>query len=475
MMRRALSHRVWLTAVFIFALGLVIVTSTVSASTRSATTLQTGGTGVVNTGALNVREGPGVQYAVKAVVYQGYVVTLTGRNSSGSWVTIDIGNGVTGWVNVTLLDTNVVIGNLPVVGAPAVTPAATVATGALNVRSGPGVTYSVLTVVSYGQNVALLGRNNNSSWARIRTAGGTEGWVNASLLTPNVSIGSLPLAAAPAPPEPAVPVAPNALLGLRAEPSLSSSVVANVYQGQRVQAIGRNANSSWILVRIQETGQQGWISIGYIQLDVPVGNLPVSSQSFAPTAVPTATSIPATAVPATATPTGTTTPAPTATPTATPQPGAPTAVIDTGALNVRSGPGVPYEIVAIVYQNNTVTLLGRNADSSWAKIRTAAGVEGWVNVNYIDPNVPISSLPEVDAPTISATGTVFTDALNVRSGPGIGFVATAVVYQGTSFGLIGRNSTTSWIKVQLNDGHVGWVNAAYIQANITLNSLPVTN
>lgn len=398
-------------------------------------------TATVNTGALNVRTGPGVAYDSVAVAYQGYIVTLIGRNEAATWAKIRLTTGQEGWVNASLLTPAVAISSLPVVAAPAVTPRALVATGALNVRSGPDVIYSVLTVVSQGQTVGLIGRNVNSSWAKIRLASGQEGWVNASLLNPNVAISSLPVVAAPPAPEPPVPVAPGAQLSLRTAPSLGASVVGYVYQGQRVTAIGRNSANSWVKLRIHETGLEGWISIGFVQLTVPLSSLPVLDG---------------------------------ASPGPTPAPTGATAVVGTGALNVRSGPGIGYSTVTVVYQGYVVSLLGRNGNSTWAKIRTTAGQEGWVNANYISPSVNISSLPLLDAPTLAATGVVATGALNVRSGPGISFASTAVVYQGTSLGLIGRNADSSWVKVQLGSGHVGWVNAAYIQANVTINSLPVT-
>lgn len=58
---------------------------------------------------------------------------------------------------------------------------------------------------------------------------------------------------------------------------------------------------------------------------------------------------------------------------------------------------------------------------------------------------------------------------------GITYGVTAVVYQDQGVALLGRNADTSWLKVRLNDGTVGWVNVAYIDTAITLNSLPITN
>ncbi len=427
--------------------GTVVPTTTATPiPTATATAVPvSGASATVTTGALNVRSGPGVAYNSVAVVNQGTVVSLIGRNSNSSWAKIRLANGTEGWVNVTLITPNVAISSLPVLDAPSVTATALVSTGALNVRSGPGVTYSVITVASQGHTVSLLGRNANSSWAKIRLANGTEGWVNASLLTPNVSISSLPLADSPAAPEPPVPVAPGAVLSLRSGPGTNYPVTGSVYQGLQVTAVGRNANNTWLKVQLSD-GQQGWIGAQYVQLSIPIGNLPVMDGT-------------------------TTTPAS----TATPAPLANAATIATGMANVRSGPGIGYGIVTTASQGQAVSMLARNSISSWVKIQLSGGTQGWVNVSLLSTSVSINSLPVEDVPTLSTSGLVNTAALNVRSGPGISYGVTAVVYQDQGVALLGRTADTSWLKIRLSNGVVGWVNAAYIQTTTTLNSLPVTN
>ncbi|WP_420630953.1 SH3 domain-containing protein [Candidatus Leptofilum sp.] len=409
-------------------------------------TAVSGASATIATGALNVRSGPSLAYSPVTVVTQGTVVSLIGRNGDSSWAKIRLSNGTEGWVNAdgAYITPNVSISSLPLADsatAPSSSATALVSTGALNVRSGPGVTYSVLTAVSQGQTVILLGRNADSSWAKIRLGNSIEGWVNVSLITPSVSISSLPLADSPAPPEPPVPVAPGAVLSLRSGPGFNYPVTGSVYQGLQVNAIGRNADSTWLKVRLSD-GQEGWIGAQYVQLSIPVGNLPVLSGD-------------------TTTPTTTTT--------------ANAATVSTGAANVRSGPGIGYGIVAVANQGSTVSMLARNSISSWVKVQLGSGMQGWINAELLNPSVAISSLPVENVQTLSTSGLVDTAALNVRTGPGVTYGVTAVVYQDQGLALLGRNADTSWLKVRLNDGTVGWVNAAYIDSATTLNSLPVTN
>jgi N-acetylmuramoyl-L-alanine amidase len=222
-------------------------------------------------------------------VYQGNVVSLIGRNANATWAKIRLSNGIEGWVNAasTYITPNVAISSLPVVtpaDAPSSSATALVATGALNVRSGPGITYSVVTVASQGQTVQMLGRNANSSWVKIRLSNGAEGWVNAAstYITPSVAVSSLPFADSPATPEPPVPVAPGAVLNLRSGPGFNYPVTGSVYQGLQVSAIGRNAANTWLKVRLSD-GQEGWLGAQYVQLSIPIGNPPTTSRSWAAT------------------------------------------------------------------------------------------------------------------------------------------------------------------------------------------------
>ena len=149
--------------------------------------------------------------------------------------------------------------------------------------------------------------------------------------------------------------------------------------------------------------------------------------------------------------------------------------VNTGAANLRSGPGIGYGIVSVVTQGQYVSLLARNGVSTWAKAQLTDGTVGWMNASLLDANVSINTLPVENVQTLSASGLVNTAALNVRTSPGVSYGVTAVVYQDQGVALLGRNADSSWLKVRLNNGTVGWVNAAFIQTATTLNSLPITN
>ena len=109
-------------------------------------------------------------------------------------------------------------------------------------------------------------------------------------------------------------------------------------------------------------------------------------------AAPTAT---ATATP-TDTPTATQAPLPTSTDTASPSltptlAGLKFCVVP-ALLNLRSGPGTQYSVVAVEAQGICGQATARNADSSWVYITTSK-YTGWAIVKYLSGKGDISSLP----------------------------------------------------------------------------------
>lgn len=96
---------------------------------------------------------------------------------------------------------------------------------------------------------------------------------------------------------------------------------------------------------------------------------------------------------AAARPQATSIPSPAVSITPTRAPTGPTARVNFEFLNVRSGPGINYDLVVRLAQNDTLTLLGRNDDSSWARIRLTDGREGWVFAQYLQASVEVASLP----------------------------------------------------------------------------------
>jgi SH3-like domain-containing protein len=61
------------------------------------------------------------------------------------------------------------------------------------------------------------------------------------------------------------------------------------------------------------------------------------------------------------------------------------ATVNTPLLNVRSGPGLNFAAVGTVKGGETVTVLAK--ENQWRLIRSAGGVQGWVNSYYLSASI----------------------------------------------------------------------------------------
>lgn len=260
-------------AVLAFAL---LSAGTVAAGDAQAPAAQSTPTAHVDTYALNVRAGPGVAYRAVAVTALGQQVALLGRNDAATWAKIRLASGVEGWVNASYLVSTVSIASLPVAGAGAPTPTGVVNTGAVHVRSGPGVAYASRAIAYEGTSVTLLARDSAATWVKARLPGGLEGWIGAHLLNANVAISGLPVVDAGPPPAAATGWVNTYALNVRSGPGVDYSVLVAIPWGTNVSLLGRAAHTNWVKVRLA-SGQEGWVNASFLDASVSIANLPVIS------------------------------------------------------------------------------------------------------------------------------------------------------------------------------------------------------
>jgi LysM repeat protein len=70
-----------------------------------------------------------------------------------------------------------------------------------------------------------------------------------------------------------------------------------------------------------------------------------------------------------------------------------TAWVNTGRLNVRTGPGVNYNSITSLLRNSAVTMIGRTADASWIQVVIPGGTQGWMRSRFLLSNIAIGNLP----------------------------------------------------------------------------------
>lgn len=236
-------------------------------------------------------------------------------------------------------------------------------------------------------------------------------------------------------------------LNLRAGPGLDYEVITVASYGEQVTLLERTADKARLKVQ-RSNGQAGWTLTRYIDASPrSIANLPVFNGG-------------------------------------PPAPNEPTAYVQTPNLNVRSGPGLNFDILDRLRYGQTGRLIGRNADGSWLKIAysspnpTFAEPTGWVLARYVWSNVSIWTLPVVDSgsppPADQLVGVVIVPRLNVRSGPGLNYAIVSWLGRGQQVQIFGRTPDAQWLKVAVGPQMKGWVYAPYVSMVGPYSSLPIT-
>jgi len=276
--------------------------------------------------------------------------------------------------------------------APSNVPSAYVSFEFVNVRLGPGPSYGLVVKLDRGQAMSLIGRNADGSWVQVRLPGDQAGWVPAASIEANVTILSLPVTASSAGAPPPTEPSPQASAYVsyrwayvRSGPGGNYSLIARLDQGEGLTLLGRTADSTWVQVYLSG-GQQGWAAAAYLDADVPIPSLPITTNLLP-----------------------------------TPTPGElgtePKAYPVGGPLEVRAGPGSDYKIMQVtaISHDQGLSLLGRNAEGTWVEVRLLDGNIGWVTSSSIRANLAISNLPVVAGPRPR----IVLSNLTVRSGMSI--------------------------------------------------------
>ena len=67
-------------------------------------------------------------------------------------------------------------------------------------------------------------------------------------------------------------------------------------------------------------------------------------------------------------------------------------------LNVRSGPSHDYAMIGSLPDGEVLEILGRMAADDWFLVRLAGNGEGWVDGQWVTPEVPLESIPIIEIP-----------------------------------------------------------------------------
>ncbi|MDK1119532.1 MAG: SH3 domain-containing protein [Anaerolineae bacterium] len=147
-------------------------------------------------------------------------------------------------------------------------------------------------------------------------------------------------------------------------------------------------------------------------------------------------------------------------------------------LNVREGPGVSFDKIGVLKQNQVVKALEFAAANSWIRImRVSDGLTGWSSARFLTqtdipeepgpgepPDTGEPSPPEQPPPVVEILRwyQVKVTTLNVREGPNTSDEKLGVLRQSEIVIALEFDEAETWARIQRFDGLAGWCAIAYL-------------
>ncbi len=369
----------------------------------------------VTTNGVNIRKGPGTNYASLGKVDAGKQLTITEVTTGGSlkWGKFD-----GGWIALKYTNYETVTAEPEKPSQPETRTGTVKVNDVLNVRSGPSTGYSVVDRLKNGTKVTILEEKTAGSmvWGRI-----DKGWVSMDyiVLDEKQEPEPTPPATEPEQTEPPAteppvtePVKPqtwtgtvkvNDRLRIRSGPSTSEKVVGYYYKNDKVTITEKTIVGSTVWGKTDK----GWISLEYVTLDE------ATSDSGAAEKV-----------------TG-------------------TVKVDE-FLRIRKGPGTSYAIAGYLKPNEKVEITEQKkvGSTTWGKIN-----KGWISLDYV-------VLDEQNESNQTATKTVTADCLRIRSAAGTSHKIVGYLYEGAKVEILEtvKVGSATWGRISK-----GWISMEYVK------------
>ena len=308
--------------------------------------------------------------------------------------------------------------------------AGTVSATTLNIRSGPGTTYSVVDTVNNGEIVVII-EKSNSEWYRINHDG-TVGYVSSRYLKNVLTAENFD----------AEGTVNATEVRYRTGPSTSNNSLGVIPKGTKVDIIG--INNGWY--KLVYNGKTGYMRSDYIDL-----NGASNSTTNTDTKVEENTS--------------NKTEDTSSKETAVNKKGSVTG----NYVRFRSAPNLTAAIISLLNKGTSVEVVAEV--DGWYKI-TYGGSTGYMSSDYITlstgtesagtttpsaPSTPSTSEPNVEA--MDETGYVTGNYVRLRKGPSTTDAIITTLNNGASVSITGK--TGNWYQIKYN-GNVGYMSADYI-------------
>lgn len=152
----------------------------------------------------------------------------------------------------------------------------------------------------------------------------------------------------------------------------------------------------------------------------------------------------------------------------------PTVIINTGFLNVRSGPGAGFTSVTTVPGGTGLTLLGFAPDGVWWFVQGTFG-RGWVNNEFVLLRGDASSLPiirDFSGAQVSNPVAVISNAVTLYAAPNTTLGIVGALSGPIEVDVVARTEDSEWVQVATDIGF-GWVQTAGVQLQGDVSLAPV--
>lgn len=291
---------------------------------------------------------------------------------------------------------------------------------AVNVRSGPGTGYPVLSTVRSGTELLITQTTEGSGYTWGKHA---NGWICLKYTSfSNLVAGTKPSE----PTTPDTPAAPltgtiecDTILRVRSGPGTSYSILGYLSNGSKVTILSQQTVDSTVWGQLEN----GWISMEYVKLDETDSGNDSTTDTTTPTTPPDNSGVIATGK-----------------------------VINTDNLRVRSGAGTDNEVVAFLSHGTVVSIYEKVTVGSmeWGRID-----QGWISLDYV--------AFDSDTPTVIETGTVVnTNSLRIRSAAGTENTVLGYLTMGTTVNIYEKLTVGDMVWARIDQG---WVSMDYIKVS----------
>lgn len=452
---------------------------------------------VVNSSFLNVRTGPGVQYTPLITVVGGTELPVLGRAADNVWFQVSTVVGV-GWVNVQFTVPRGSFDNVPVVNFDLASAIAGTTPSTLELPNGQGggvapvsttpvaggtikipLANGRFALASIGERFRVLinveavnlrtqpvdgspalgtlfrdntydypirGSSTDTKtgvqWVALEVVDLGIGWVEAPKLIFRLSgvFGKV------------VQIRPRTI-GMTDSPNGSGLNMSVLTEGREAFLIDISKDGKFVRIELGD-GTKGWVPFDAVvaRTGTPTDNIdpsilasaapPVTVNGVAPVTVGL---------------------------------DVPHVVVNTGFLNIRSGPGAQFSIVATVPGGSELPVIGVAEDRVWFLVDSPLG-QGWVNNEFTVFRGSIDVVPIIHEAAIQGVGTTpvarIAGSVTLYAAPGVNFGAIGTLNGPIDAPIVAITRDSLWVQLNTSLGF-GWALASQVVLQGNISAVPV--